>query len=107
MKKMKKIIAAGTTALIVASTTATAQDDVSIMDLKETVYLLMKDVQGMKARQKSFTKKGEEIVGSNSTTIKAIQSDIADTKKQMKEDRNRDLLEGYTVSSELKNFANK
>lgn len=107
MRKIKTIIALGTATLVMTSTPVSAQDDVSIMDLKETVYLLMKDVQGMKADQKSFMKEGKEVISNNGAAIKAIQSDVVEIQRQIKKDRNRDILEGYTVSNELKKFAKK
>lgn len=104
MRRLKKIITLSAVSLIATSSIANAQDDVSIMDLKETVYLLMKDVQGMKARQESFVKNGKEMVSKNGVAIKSVQNDVSEIEKQIKKDRNRDVLEGYTVSSELKNF---
>jgi capsule polysaccharide export protein KpsE/RkpR len=104
---IKKITALSTALFISMSSTAMAQDDVSIMDLKETVYLLMKDVQAMKASQKTFTKNSQSIVNKNDSDIEMLKKDIASLQKQIKDERNTDVLSGYKVSSELKKFANK
>jgi hypothetical protein len=92
-------------AIAVFSTSSlSAQDDVSIMDLKETVYLLMKDVQGLKGQQQKVLGDTKSISTMNIRRIDAMLERINALEKQMRAYKEKQILPDYKVSKTLLNY---
>jgi len=100
---MKKIIA-GLVVLVGVSNTALAQDDVSIMDLKETTYYLMKDVTDMKAKQGKVLSEMKTVSISNNNKLASTEVDVSRNTKAIKEMQAKEILKNYKVSSKLQNY---
>jgi len=81
-----------------------AQDDVSIMDLKETTYYLMKDVQRMKKEQKAVLDSSKKISMDNIDIIQSLSQEVENLKKQNKALMQKNVLPKYKVSSELSRY---
>ncbi|MDD3834751.1 MAG: hypothetical protein PHS42_04675 [Sulfurimonas sp.] len=103
---MKKIIVAGCIGLGFMFSQASAQDDVSIMDLKETVYLLMKKVEMLNERQTEVFEDVTKTSRNSEILSEAMAAEIEKLKKENKELRNRQVLPEYKVSPELQNYKN-
>ena len=86
---MKKIVLV----LIFSVSACFAQDDVSIMDLKETVYYLMIDVK--------------ELVDKKNTSITSLKIEIEKLKKENQDLHKKNILSNYEVSNKLMKYKNK
>ncbi len=90
--------------LMVGFVSSHAQDDVSIMDLKETVYYLMKDVQKMKETQGTALSGTKKVSMQNIDIISSLSDEVENLKNELKELRSKEVLGDYKVSAKLQNF---
>lgn len=102
---MKKIVVAFIAGILMVGS-AHAQDDVSIMDLKETVYLLLKDVQGMKSVEEKVLSEAKATSSSNNDTIQALDIKVSGLEQSVNQLREKEILKDYKVSSKLKSYIN-
>lgn len=102
---IKKIIVV-TLITVFGVSNASAQDDVSIMDLKETVYFLMKDVQRMKKQEEQFLEDTKRISTQNISKIEVMQNKIKELEKENEALRNKEIILEYKVSKELEKYKN-
>ncbi len=102
---IKKIIVV-TLITVFGVSNASAQDDVSIMDLKETVYFLMKDVQRMKKQEEQFLEDTKRISTQNISKIEVMQNKIKELEKENEALRNKEIIPEYKVSKELEKYKN-
>lgn len=104
---MKRIITTMCLSVGLLTTSASAQDDVSIMDLKETVYLLLKDVKNVKKHNTEVLTKMINVSDSDKILIEAMADEIQRLKKENIEIRNTQVLPDYKVDSKLKTYIKK
>ena len=81
-----------------------AQDDVGIMDLKETVYYLLQDVNDMKAGQQVSLKETKHISMKNVGIIEEVRNEVNALKTQNKILTDREILADFVVPEELNNY---
>jgi len=101
---MKKLIPSAAIATLLCITPVVAQDDVSIMDLKETVYLLMKDVQNIRVDTQKQTDSATAKSNASVEEVKVLSNKVSELNKALNEERKREVLKDYRVSKELLDF---
>jgi cell division protein FtsX len=102
MKRIIKITLLGVLTFTSFSTKIFAQDDVSIMDLKEGVYDQILDIEKMKNQQKVFLDKIKKESEVNKISIQNNKEEIEKLKKELHAEMQTDVLNDYGVSNDLK-----
>ncbi|WP_294961541.1 hypothetical protein [Sulfurimonas sp.] len=102
MEKRKIILAM--LVLVLGACNLSAQDDVSIMDLKETTYFLLQDVNNMKQKEEKVLGEIKTISSRNISKIEAMQIKIDQQEKELDILRNKEIIPEYQVSKKLENY---
>lgn len=100
---MKKTIAV-IVVLILGFGTVQAQDDVSIMDLKEVTYILLKKVEKLEKDGQKVLSEAKETSTKNISAIEIQNEKINSLSNNLAEINGREVLQEYRVSPELTDY---
>lgn len=100
---MKKTILR-TFAIAIVATSLQAQDDVSIMDLKEVTYDLIGEVQNVKKNKETMVKNLQSKQDDMQKEIKALNDKIKSLSENVTRLEGNQYIKNYSTSITIKNY---
>ena len=100
---MKKIIL-GTFAIAMVITSLQAQDDVSIMDLKEVTYDLIGEVNNIKQHKEEMVQNLRLKQNDMQKEIKVLNDEIKSLNENITRLESDQYIKNYSISSTIENY---